>query len=215
MWVGVLILLGLLAVSTVAQYIVFDQTAPFFQNFEWHKKNEWISRINAAVVEIAVLVFAGVTGSESYWGLALLLAYFLHDSLHLLVYDHDIANYIHHIVGIAVALLRKTVMTPEQADNTYLAAVNLESTSPFIHATWLMREAGYKDHPTFKYLAGFTLVFFGFMRVLLFPWLMYAKMDRVTAAVFSPLLGLNVYWFYKILRMAQKAFTNSGGDRRE
>lgn len=216
MWIECILCLALLAVSTVAQYMAFDQTAPFFQSFEWHKKNEWISRINAAVVEIGILLFAGISGQTSVWGVALILAYFVHDILHLLVYDHDITNYVHHIVGIALVFLRKTVMTPEQSTNTFLAACNLETTSPFIHATWLMREAGYKDHPTFKYLAGFTLVFFGVMRVVVFPWLMYSRMDKVTAAVFSPLLGLNVYWFYKILRMAQKAFsTNSGGRRLE
>ena len=195
-----------MTVSTVAQYMAFDQTAPFFQKFEWHKKNEWISRINASAAEIGLLVFAALSGEHTIWGAALIIAYFIHDTLHMLLYDHDITNYIHHIVGIALAILRGTVMTPEQATNTFIAACNLETTSPFIHATWLARAAGYKDHPSFKYLAGFTLVFFGLVRVLLFPWLMYSRMDNVTMAVFSPLLGLNVYWFYKIVRMAQKAF---------
>jgi hypothetical protein len=216
MFVEVVLLLAVLTVSTVAQYIGFDQGASFFQAFEWKKKNEWISRINAGVVEVGVLLFALFSGNATVWGVALLFAYFLHDSVHLLLYDHDITNYIHHIVGIVLLILRGTVMTPEQSYGTFIAGMNLESTGPFINATWLMRAAGYKDHPTFKYLAGFTLVFFGLMRVLLFPWLMYTRMDKVTAAVFSPLLGLNVYWFYKILRMAQKAFTtNSGGERDE
>lgn len=213
MLAAILLILGLLAVSTVAQYISFDQLAPFFQKFDWHKKNDWISRINASVAVIGILLFSLISGSETYWGVALIVAYFIHDILHLLFYDHDITNYIHHIVGLAVVALRYTVMTPEQAFNTFLATCNLESTSPFIHATWLAKEAGYKDHPYFKYLAGFTLVFFGLMRVVVFPWLMYSKMDKVTAGVFSPFLGLNVYWFYKILRMAQKAFTNGGGER--
>ena len=107
-------------------------------------------------------------------------------------------------------------MTPEQSYNAFLATMNLESTSPFINATWLMRAAGYAEHPAFKYVAGFTLVFFGLMRVVVFPWLMYSRMDTVTTAVFAPFLVLNVYWFSKLIRMAQKAFgTKEGGDRRE
>jgi hypothetical protein len=216
MFLEVVLSLALLTVSTVAQYIGFDQLAPFFQAFEWKKKNEWISRINAIVIEVGVLLFAMVSGGSTVWGVGSLLAYFLHDSVHLLLYDHDITNYIHHIIGTAVILLRSTVMTPDQASSTFIAALNLESTGPFINATWLMRAAGYKEHPAFKYLAGFTLVFFGLMRVLLFPWLMYNHMDKGTAIMFSPLLVLNVYWFYKIIGMAQKAFaTKSGGDRDE
>lgn len=216
MFVEVLLLLALLMITAVGQFIGFDQTAPFFQAFDWKKKNEWISRITAAIAQIAILMFALVSGGETRWGVALVFAYFLHDAAHLAIYDHDITNYVHHIVGFIVNLLRTTVMTPEQAHSTLIAGVCLESTSPFIHATWLMREAGYKDHPSFKYLALFSLIIFGLLRVVLFPWLMYNRMDKVTASVFSPLLGLNVYWFYKIIRMAQKAFgTKSGGERLE
>jgi hypothetical protein len=69
-----------------------------------------------------------------------------------------------------------------------------------------MREAGYKDHPAFKYLAGFMVVFFGLMRVLLFPWLMWKHMDPAIATMFFPIFGLNIYWFYKILMLAKKEF---------
>ena len=217
MFVEVLLLLAVFTVSTVAQYIGFDQLAPFFQAFEWKRKNEWIGRINGSLAQIGIVLFALISGSTTRWAVALILAYFLHDGAHCALYDHDITNYTHHIVGFILTLLRQTVMTPEQSYSTFVAAVSLESTSPFVNGTWLMRAAGYKDHPAFKYVAGFTLLFFGIMRLAVFPWLMSQHMDKVTASVFSPLLGLNVYWFYKMCRMAQKAFasTNAGDDRRE
>lgn len=212
MWLECLVCMALLAVSTVSQYIVLDQGVSFFREFDWQKKHEWVSRVNATCVELAVLIFAAVTGETSTWGNGILFAHFVHDMLHTLVYDHDITNYVHHIVGIALMVLRTTVMTPEQSTSTFLSACTLETTSPFLHATWLMRAAGYTEHPLFKYLAGFAVVFFGIVRVVVFPLLMYWRMDKVTAAVFSPLLGLNIYWFYKLVQMARKAFaTKSGG----
>lgn len=214
MFVEVLLLLAVFTVSTVAQYIGFDQLAPFFQAFDWKRKNEWVGRINGSVAQIFIVLFALASGGATQWGAALVMAYFMHDVAHCALYDHGITNYIHHIVGFLVVVLQQTVMTPEQSYSTFLAGVSLEATSPFVSGTWMMRAAGYKDHPAFKYVAGFTLVFFGIMRLLVFPWIMANHMDRVTASVFSPLLGLNVYWFYKMLRMAEKAFATKSGDER-
>lgn len=215
-WLQVLLLVALLATLNVGQWIVSDQTLPFFRDFDWKKKNDWMSRVTAGLVELVAFVFAGVTGHTSEWGWSLMTAFFLEDTLHLLAYDHSILNYIHHaVVGMAFILFR-TLMTPEQVKSGYHAFLAVESTGPFLQATWLMREAGLKKHPAFKYLAAFTLVFYGVMRVGVFPWLMHAHMDRGMALLLLPLLGLNVYWFYKLCRMAQKAFaTNSGGERLE
>jgi hypothetical protein len=216
MFIEVVLILTLLTVTTVAQYIGFDQLAPFFQAFDWKQKNSWLGRITASACQIAMLLFGLMGEPNSPWLIGLVVAYFLHDAMHCTLYDHDITNYIHHAVGLAVAFLRETVMTPEQSYNAFLATMNLETTSPFLNATWLMRAAGYGDHPAFKYVAGFTLLFFGLMRVVVFPWLMYSRMDRVTTAVFSPFLVLNVYWFYKLILMAQRTLaTNAGDDRRE
>lgn len=215
MLIPCLIWLAMFTISTVAQYIVFDQTTPFFQAFEWHKKNEWIGRTNGMLTQIGILLFAAISGHTTIWGAALALAYFIHDATHLLLYDHDITNYVHHIVGSFVTILRETVMTPEQGFTTFLATCVLESTSPFLNATWLMKEAGYKEHPIFKYLAGFAVVFFGIMRLGVFSWLVSSRMDKVTTAIFAPIVALNVYWFYKLVQMARKAFsTKSGGDLR-
>ncbi len=216
MFVEVLLILAILTVTTVAQYIGFDQLAPFFQAFDWKTKNDWIGRVTATACQVVMLLFGLCGEHTSHWIVGLVFAYFLHDAVHCMFYTTDLSNYIHHAVGLAVAVLRETVMTPDQVYTAFLAMVNLESTSPFINATWLAKAAGYGDHPAFKYLAGFTLVFFGIMRVVVFPWLMYSRMDKVMATMFAPFLVLNVYWFSKLIRMAQKAFgTKEGGDRRE
>ena len=95
-------------------------------------------------------------------------------------------------------------MTPAQADISTLVMALLESTSPVLHVTWLLKQAGYSSHPWFKYIAGFAAAFFGIMRIGVFSWVIATKMDRVSTLVFAPLLVLNVYWFWKILKMAAK-----------
>lgn len=211
MWVEVLLSLGCLMLFTVGQWIVLDQTAPFFREFDTKTKHAWIGRVTATVFDTLVILFAAVNGYKTVWGAALLIAYVVHDTLHTLVYDRNIGNYVHHIVSFALTLLQKTVMNPVQAEATRLAMFTLESTSPFLHASWLMNKAGYGTHPAFKYVAGFSVVFFGVMRLLAFPWVMYSSMDTVTAAVFSPLLGLNVYWFYKLLQLARRVLDKNSG----
>lgn len=213
MWVEVLLSLGCLMLFTVGQWIVMDQTAPFFRDFDAKTKHAWIGRVTATVFDTLVILFAAVNGYKTVWGAALLIAYVVHDTFHTLLYDRNIGNYVHHIVSFALTVLQKTVMNPMQAEATRLAMFTLESTSPFLHASWLMNKAGYGTHPTFKYVAGFSVVFFGVMRLLAFPWVMYSSMDTVTAGVFSPLLGLNVYWFYKLVRLARRVLDkNSGTD---
>lgn len=198
-----------LMVLTVVQWIVFDQRAPFFQAFDNRTKNEWVNRMNATVVTALMVVFALLQGYSSHWGTAGGVAYFLHDIGHMLTYETDWSMYIHHVFSLTVVGLMRVAMTPLQAENVAIAVATLESTSPITNMSWLLNKAGFKSHPAFKYFAAFMVVFFGFMRCGVFPWLMLKKMDKVTAGVFFPLLVLNFYWFYKLIKMAMR-FASTG-----
>lgn len=200
----VLLVMATLMVAAVGQWIGFDQTAPFFQAFDWHTKHEWVGRIAGSIAQIGIIVCWILEGATSTWGQSLLIGYTLHDMLHMLVYENDITSYIHHIVSATVFGLLKLTMTPEQTESTALAAVILESTSPVLSLTWLLKQGGYSSHPAFKYISGFAAAFFGIMRCGVFPWAMAKKMDRTTALVLIPFLALNVYWFWKILKMIKK-----------
>lgn len=200
----VLLVMAGLMLATVGQWIGFEQTAPFFQAFDTHTKHEWISRITASTVQVMLVAFAIFQGTSSKWGASLILGYLLHDTAHMLTYDTDVSSYIHHIIATTVFGLTKIAMTPAQADISTLVMAVLESTSPVLHTTWLLKQAGYSDHPFFKYIAGFAAAFFGFMRLGVFSWIIMTKMDKVSTFVFAPLLALNVYWFYKIVKIMKK-----------
>jgi hypothetical protein len=209
MLVEVLLVMAGLMLATVGQWIAFDQNAPFFQAFNTHTKHEWVARITASVVEIFLVGFGAIQGHSSYWGGVLILAYLLHDTGHMITYETDMSAYIHHIIATTVFGLMKLTMSPDQADLTTLAMSMLESTSPVLHTTWLLKQAGYSHAPFFKYVAGFAAAFFGIVRCGVFPWVMATKMDRVTNLVFAPLLALNVYWFWKIIKMARKVVSSA------
>lgn len=198
-----LVMAGLM-MATVGQWMAFEHLAPFFREFDLHTKHEWIGRITASVVEVFVVCFTLLYGPSSVWGSPILLGYLLHDTGHMLIYEKDITTYLHHIVCTTLLGLMELTMSPAQAQSAYLATGVLESTSPILHATWLLKKAGYGDQPFFKYIAGGAAAFFGIMRIGVFPWVMMTKMDRVTAAVFSPILGLSIYWFYKIVKLMKK-----------
>lgn len=198
-----------LMVAAVGQWIIFDQTAPFFQSFDWQTKHEWINRITASLVTSLIAGIALFQGRTSHWGMALTVAYFLHDLGHTLLYDSDIANYAHHIISLAIAYLMNFVMTPEQADLTTTTIAVLESTSPAVNLSWLLKKAGYSDRPWFKYVAGGMVALFGVMRVLVFPWIVATKMDTPMKMLFTPIVGMNVFWFWKIVRLVQKALRPS------
>jgi hypothetical protein len=201
----VLLVMAALMVAAVGQWIALDQTAPFFREFDWQTKHEWINRTIAAVVTSLIAAFALLQGRTSHWGMAVTVAYFLHDIAHSLLYDSDITNYAHHIVSLAIAYLMKFVMTPDQGDVTAIAVAVLESTSPAVNLSWLLKKAGYSDQPWFKYVAGGMVALFGIMRVGVFPWIVATKMDTPMKMMFGPIVALNVFWFWKIVRLVQKA----------
>jgi hypothetical protein len=211
MLVQVLVLMAGMMLATVGQWMAFEQGLPVFQTLDSHTKHEWVARITALVVEIALIGFALIQGRTSQWGACLMLAYLMHDTGHSLIYESDVSPYIHHIVAITVFGLTKLTMTPEQADVTTLALAMLESTSPLLHVTWLMKQAGYSQHPLFTIIAGVTAAFYGIMRCGVFPWFMATTMDRGTTLIFAPLMALNVYWFAKIVRLMAKVLASREG----
>ena len=206
MFEEVLLWLAALMLLTVGHSIFFNETSPVFQGLDSHTKHEWVGRVTSSIATAGIVIasIAVSCGGSYEWGMAFALAYFLHDTGHMALYESDWTHYIHHVLSITVWGLTYLVMTPEQAGNAIKMIGILESTSPIVSLSWLLKRAGYMGHPLFKYFAGFMVVFFGLMRCAVFPWFMATRMDKVSAAVVSPLLGLNVYWFWKIIKLAQK-----------
>ena len=203
----ILTVMAVLMVGAVVQWIGFDQTAPFFRDFDWQTKHEWINRITASIATTLLVAFATIEGHTSHWGMVTGFAYFVHDTIHALLYETDITMFGHHIVSIIIGCLTKTVMSPAQVETVVSALAVLESTSPAVNLSWLLKRAGYDDQPWFKYVAGLVGAFFGIMRVVVFPWLMATKMDGVLQILFAPLVVLNVYWFWKIIHLVKKTLT--------
>ena len=211
----VLLVMAGLMLATVGQWIAFDQTAPFFQSFDTKVKHEWVNRMNSTVMTALITCFAAIQGYTSQWGSAVSIAYFLHDMAHMLLYESDITAYGHHIVSLAVTWLLKTEMLPHQAETVATSLAILESTSPLVNTTWLLNKAGYSDHPFFKYVAIAMAAWFGIQRVLVFPWLIATRADTPTKFLFSPLIALNIYWFYKIVILARKKLAVQSGTEKE
>jgi hypothetical protein len=207
LWIHILLVVAALMVGSVGQWIAFDQTAPFFKAFSAKMKTEWVNRINATIVDSLLVAFGVLEGHTSEWGLATVIGYFIFDVIHMLLYDPTYLTGIsHHVVSMTVVGLGKLVMTAEQAGSATTGAAILMSTSPLLNFTWLLHKSGNSGHPLFKYIAGLMAVSYGVIRLGIFPWFMATKMDRVTAMVFLPLLGMSVYWFYQIAQMGRKYF---------
>jgi hypothetical protein len=196
-----LLVMATLMVFTVGQWIAVDQTTPFFRDFSWHRKNEWVGRITAGIAQIAMILFGVLDGPASEWMASTLIGFTLHDVIHLLIYETDVVTYLHHVVTAAGLGLMKMTMTPDQIAMGGLGVIILESTTPLLHVTWLLKQAGHGSHPLFKYFAGMTAALYGIMRLGVLPWVMTKTMDRAMAFVFFPFLLMSVYWFWKIVKM--------------
>lgn len=200
-----LLCMAALMVATLGQWVVMDQM-PFFQAFDWKTKHEWIGRCTATVVQTLCTIMFALWKDTFAWTIPLFLGYHLFDTGHMATYERDPASYFHHVIGVTTTCLKEFIMSPEQTAPAIEAAIALEVSSPPLHVSWLLNKAGYGDAPWFKYIAGFAAVFFGLVRLGVYPWIVATKMDSVTALAASPFIFLNAYWFYKIVRLAIRKF---------
>ncbi len=200
----VLLVMAALMLSSVGHWMVADQHFPFFKEFDMATKHEWVNRVNACVMTAILVAFATLQGHTSKWGFASMVAYMLHDTSHLFLYDHDITGFAHHIVVLMLSALMKTTMSVQQQANATSAVAILESTSPLVNLSWLLNKAGYSDSSFFPYVAIAMVVWFGIQRVLVFPWFLLTKTDPAMKVVLSPIIGFNFFWFYKIIGLVTK-----------
>ena len=135
---------------------------------------------------------------------------------------HEFWMFVHHIYMFAVY-----VLSPLGPFATWVAEAALvnEVSTPFMHLRWFLLETGYKGRPVAKLNdAAFFFSFF-FCRIVYIPFLVFLAWEKSracepTAARSSFLtflrnwfLGnwaahycLQLFWFYKIARLAAKAF---------
>ena len=200
----ILLVMATLMLSTVGQWIAWDQTAPFFKAFDIATKHEWVNRVNACVMTAILVGFAVIQGHTSIWGFASMVAYMLHDTSHLFLYETDIAGYAHHIITLMLSALMNTVMSVDQQMTATNVVAILESTSPLVNLSWLLNKSGYSDSAFFPYVAVAMVVWFGIQRVLVFPWFLATKADTAMKIVLSPVVLFNFFWFHKIIGLVTK-----------
>ncbi len=211
----VLLVMAALMLSSVGHWMFADQHFPFFKEFDTATKHEWINRANAVVMTALTAGFAAIQGYTSHWGFASMVAYMLHDTAHLFLYETDIAGYAHHIVVLMLCALKRTAMNIDQEVAATRAVAILESTSPLVSLSWLLNKAGYSDRAFFPYVAIAMVIWFGIQRILVFPWFLATKADTALQIVLSPVVLFNFFWFHKIIGLVTKKLAVKPGTEKQ
>jgi hypothetical protein len=123
----------------------------------------------------------------------------------------------HHFIGL-ISHYSTRLSTNGAAGITTMMVFVAETSTPFLHTSWLLHRLNYRDTLVFQLLAAALLLTFFFCRYILGPYMLYHMfthrsawgddrrevnlfywMNVVIVAVFA---ALNVYWFHKLVAVA-------------
>lgn len=123
---------------------------------------------------------------------------------------------LHHIIGF-IAFAESSIASEAQVIVLFYVAT--EASTPFVNFRWNLHEAGLKDHPIYL-VNGLIMMFVFFLfRILPLPLMYYLGLqqwNKLTSQSFpvfmstiiltSLINSLNLFWFYKMIQGALKAF---------
>lgn len=186
---------------------------PFYRAFDPYTRNSWAGRMTAVVTQAVVLPVTAYFGGETAC-LHALGAYIANDMLHCSVYEPDRMNWLHHLVTFG-GYVYAVWIAPELAYALVACSLLLETTAPWIHLCWFANKAGYASRPWFPYLAGWTILVYGAMRCLYFPWYVWTTVPPTLLPLGAFFTGLNWIWFVKLIGYARAVLKKAGGSRLE
>ena len=194
-----------LIISTACWAVLFAVVQVVKNQFGILPKYEIYSTINAVVASsiglwgAAQILFTGSTHDSFYnAGLVGITGYFLIDTIKL-IYERNWMFIAHHLISLCLGLNSLVNRTP------YLDVATLltELSTPLLHYTlWINKREGATDaQKTYSNLA--FLACFVAARCILLPHAVYTCWDLIAwnRVTYSMLLGLNVYWTWRIVRM--------------
>ena len=155
------------------------------------------------VVVMSILFLCGLIDSETWIQcLEVTRGYCLYDTIMILYYTPKDRNMIiHHAMLFFGSYSNFISIYPEQTAFGLLA----ESTNQYLYLGWLLIKKGKENHWAFKVNAVLLLSMFLVFRVINFTSLFIFTLQNCSylePLAVLPILLLNYYWFYLLLRKA-------------
>jgi len=209
-----LVFLPYFTLHGLAHHTLMNAYVPFYQNFDTFTKHAWIGRTTALTTQLFVLPLTAFLAPEDSICIHALGLYILHDMLHCALYDYDKMTWIHHFVTFS-GYIFTFWLPPETVHTMMVGTVFLELTSVFVQLCWLFNKAGLSGEWWYKFLAMWTLGFYGCVRCIYFPYytLRYAPKNLWPLGLAFTIL--NWKWMGQLIRYAQKVLRKSGTERLE
>jgi len=150
----------------------------------------------------------------------MMIGYMLYDTVIELLDSSDPFALVHHTLGLVAHVVAR--VNNSGASGLCIMLVFLaESSTPLLHAGWLMNKLGKTDNAAFKLMGATLLLLFFVFRVVLGPFVMGILIVRRDAwreswenalmlVVMSGFTMLNWHWFHKLVSVVLSAGKPAG-----
>jgi len=205
----VLVIPVLLTASALFMYWLFKDN-PDYAAMADHKKHEFIARINGVLFSLYQLCMWFFVGSrhDTLSMIEQVLSYMIYDAGHLLFYAKSPDFFLHHVI-----IWLGYIFGAHSDENVKLcfdAMCMLESTNPSFTLSWLMEALKYPYDNMYLGILAFTFGFWTLIRMVVFP---YWSVTNTSGPAMNLVTGgytlLNCYWFYLLIKKAQRIVTSS------
>ena len=170
----------------------------FFTALEERKKTEFISRINSTLFQLFMCgsYFYIKTDEDIITLYRIGTGYLIFD----LVFVQTITMHIHHIVCILIYIFGLPASTATDRLFMYRTIVTLEASPIVITLCWMLETFQYPKNALHKAVQIFSFLYWSSLRMIAFPYLFFTEGSTTMQLFVSPLLVLNTYWFYLLVK---------------
>jgi len=174
-------------------HTILTNMSETYKNLTINKKTETLSRINSSLVGIliAISAFYVETTEQRLFMSRLFTGYIIYD----IPYAGNLPMLMHHIASIGLFFYIKSFASPDEIRQMYNVIVVLESSAILISTCWILKTFKYPMNCLHKTLMAIAFLSWSTMRLVAFPYILYACNSYKIQVLFSPLIALNVYWF--------------------
>lgn len=175
----------------------------FYSAFDFTQKTEYLAWMNTVFFQTSFTILRFMYPQNPFELSKYFLMYILHDTAHLLFYDHRPMYYVHHALAILLSYMSRW-MSYHHALEIMNAAAFLEASNILLGTAWLLNRAGYGAHIGTKILGGFALVAYILLRNVFFPSYLFLYTSYRTQLLLAAFIPMNLYWSWKLVAFVRR-----------
>ncbi len=196
---GLYIVPSVLFLNTFLSYNLLSPLENY-RKLKVHHRYELLNRISSSLFQLFIVYNGLYMKTDDVLRVtSQITGYMIYELLYMPFYVRSYEMYIHHIICI-LSFIAKDYSPKEDLETFASYSCILESTAPFFTIVWCLEKFEYPKNLLYKSVQIAAVSYWTFIRVILFPYLLYSRGSPIIYFLGVPLYLLQLYWFSLILK---------------